>query len=165
MLPSPLQEQMSMETYTGIVWDFPVFHKWFIYRRTQKQSPMTPMISLEITHPVLQFETDLNKHVFYPLCVIKPGNLFHWKKKWLSTAFTSSQLNLSSIVSHWVVLIWRFSHGGEPSRLWFGAGVVTSGVYTQQCSAFDVFISSKQDVPTYLQYGGTQLPCVCHICA
>lgn len=57
------------------------------------------------------------------------------------------------------------SLGGEPSRLWSGAIAVTSGVYTQRCTSFDVFISSKQDVPTYLQYGGTQLPPFCHICA
>ncbi len=43
--------------------------------------------------------------------------------------------------------------------------MVTSGVYTQRCASFDVFISSKQDVPTHLQYGGTQLPTFCHICA
>ncbi len=43
--------------------------------------------------------------------------------------------------------------------------MVTSGVYTQRCTSFDVFISSKQDVPTHLQYGGTQLPTFCHICA
>lgn len=46
-----------------------------------------------------------------------------------------------------------------------GSSALTSGVYRQRCHSFDVFISSTQDVPTHLQYGGTQLPAYCHICA
>jgi len=36
---------------------------------------------------------------------------------------------------------------------------------TQQHASFHVLISSKQDVPTHLQHGGTQLPAFRHICA
>lgn len=91
----------------------------------------------------------------------KASNLLHVvEKKRLAAAVAFSQPFQNSSMLSCVDL--------KVCRKWgtfLGASVVTSGVYFQRCDSFDVFISSKQDVPTYLQYGGTQLPAFCHICA
>lgn len=102
----------------------------------------------------------VSKFIFYPKYLTNPQTFCMWWKIRLAAAAAFTQPFQNSSILSCVCL--------RVSRKWgtfLGASVVTPCVYLQQCNSFDVFISSKQDVPTYLQHGGTQLPAFCHICA
>lgn len=88
------------------------------------QLPLTiPLISWRITHLALQ-------HVIKLFCFLSLNN------KALSC------LHVRFILFQHTDLCW-FIHYlvGDPSMSWFGAFAVTSGVHTQRCASFHVFLS------------------------